>query len=76
MPRSGFYTQKCPCGSDRKPLVSVTLSASTLRIVPRNKSHSITFYVCEQCLEKPKPRARAAMIEAIQTAGLEATNQI
>jgi hypothetical protein len=72
MPRSGFYTQQCPCGGSRRPVASVTLYGSTLRVTPRRKSPSITVYICEECLKSPKPRAKRQFIEAILTGAHDA----
>lgn len=72
MPRSGFYTQRCPCGGDHRPVASVTLAASTLRVTPRRKSRSITVYICDQCLKNPKPKARRAFTEAVLMGAHEA----
>jgi hypothetical protein len=71
-PRSGFYTQQCPCGSSQRPVASITLSASTLRITPRRKSRSITVYVCDRCLKSLEPRARKMFMQAIREAAWEA----
>jgi hypothetical protein len=71
-PRSGYFTQQCPCGSSRRPVASITLSASTLRITPRRKSRSITVYVCDKCLRRLEPRARRLFMQAIREAAMEA----
>jgi hypothetical protein len=71
MPRSGFQTQQCPCGGNKRAIASVTLAASSLGIVPRQKSRASTLYVCPDCLKDPKPRSRRAMIEAVLSAAIE-----
>jgi hypothetical protein len=75
MPRSGYYTQQCPCGKRSRPVASVTLSGSTLRIKPRRKSPSITVYICEECLRNPNPKSRRAFTEAILTGAHDAIAQ-
>lgn len=73
MPRSGFYTQQCPCGGDRRPVASVILCGSTLRVTPRRKSRSITVYLCERCVNKQfHPRSRKMFLQAIREAAREA----
>jgi hypothetical protein len=67
-PRSGWYTQKCPCGSDRRPEASITLAGSTLGVLPRRKSSALTVYICPDCLKDPKRKTRQRLIEAVLTA--------
>lgn len=76
MPRSGYFQQQCPCGGDRRAVASVTLSASTLGVTPRQKSCARTLYLCGDCLKDPKVKARRRMIEAILSAALEAKEQV
>ena len=56
MPRSAYWQQQCPCGSSRRAIVSVTLSASTIGVAPRRKSRSRTVYLCEDCLSEGRNR--------------------
>jgi hypothetical protein len=71
-PRSGYYTQMCPCGGTKRPHVSVTLAGSTLGVVPRRRSRAITVYICPDCLKNPKPKARRRFLEALLSAAHEA----
>ena len=72
MPRSSFYQQMCRCGSPEPARVSITIYGSTLRTKPRQKSRTITLYVCQSCIKRPKPKARDGIIAAILVAATEA----
>jgi hypothetical protein len=75
MPRSSRWTQQCPCGGDRRAVISVTLAASTLGILPRRKSTARTLYLCADCLRDPKLKARRRMLELMLSAAIEAQEQ-
>ncbi len=68
MPKSGYFTQQCKCGSNRRAIASLSLSSSTLGVVPRRKSRTITLYVCRDCGENPRRKTRQAVFAAIKTA--------
>jgi len=65
MPRSGHWTQQCKCGTNRRAAASISLSTSTLGIVPRRKSRTFTLYVCDGCGKIPGRKTRQAIIAAI-----------
>lgn len=65
MPRSGYYQQKCPCGKDHRAKASISISASTLGVLPRVKSKTVTVYICTGCIRSPKPKTRKRMFEAM-----------
>lgn len=65
MPKSGYWSQQCRCGTNRRAVASVTLSGSTLGKVPRHKSPSVTVYVCEDCVKKPGRKTRMAIVAAV-----------
>jgi len=71
-PRSGYWQQLCPCGTNQRASTSVTLAGSTLRLIPRQKSRAITVYICDSCLKDPKPKTRRRLIEAVLSAAIEA----
>ncbi len=68
MPKSGYFTQQCKCESNRQAIASLSLSSSTLGVVPRRKSRTITLYVCRNCGENPRRKTRQAVFAAIKTA--------
>ena len=65
MPRSGHWAQQCKCRKDRRAIASLSLSSSTLGIVPRRKSRTITLYVCTECGKNPRRKTRQALIAAV-----------
>lgn len=72
MPKSGYWTQKCKCGSDQRAAVSISIGASTLGKNPRRKSRTITIYICAGCLKEPSRKTRMHMVRSIR----EAAHQI
>lgn len=72
MPRSGYYTQQCACGTTRRAAASLTIAASSLGVVPRRKSRAVTVYICDECLNDPKPKLRRRLIESLLSAAIEA----
>lgn len=50
MPKSGFATQFCPCGSGLRPHVAISFAARSLHVNPRVKAQEQTIYVCEKCV--------------------------
>lgn len=71
MPRSGYYTQQCACGTSRRAVASITLAASSLGVVPRKKSRAVTVYICAACLDDPKPKTRRRVIESLLAVAIE-----
>jgi hypothetical protein len=74
MSRSGYFAQVCACGSDRRAVASVTLSASSLHVTPRKKSKAQTVYICADCLENPSRRTRARFIRTLLETAIEASS--
>lgn len=69
MPRSGYYQQRCPCKNkkDHAAKVAVSIAASSLGVVPRVKSKTITVYLCAGCIRSAKRGTRAALFQAAIT---------
>lgn len=76
MPRSGYFEQRCKCSTDKQAAISVTLGASSLRTTPRQKSRTITLYICRDCLKNPRPKTRSAIVNAVLQAAKEVTNKV
>lgn len=74
MPKSGYSSQQCKCGSPRGAVASVTLSGSTLGIVPRHKSIAATIYICRKCAKKPSRKTRMQIVTTIVRAVRDALN--
>lgn len=75
MSRSAYYLQTCACGTSRRARASVTLAGSTLGVVPRRRSRAVTVYICDECLEDPKPKLRRRLLEAFLTTALAALEE-
>jgi hypothetical protein len=52
MPKSGFAAQWCPCGSNLRPHIALSIAARSLHVTPRMFSENITIYCCEVCVQK------------------------
>lgn len=52
MPKSGKATQWCPCGSNLRPHIAVSIGARSLHVNPRRYVDHITVYVCEKCVSE------------------------
>lgn len=72
MPRSGYWTQQCKCGTDKRAAVSISIGASTLGKVPRQKSRTVTIYICEGCGKEPSRKTRMHIVRSVRAAMQEA----
>jgi len=70
-PRTTFFQQVCPCGQ-RPAAVAITVFAGTVGVTPRRSSHAVTFYLCEDCLNRPAKVTVDKMCQLIRERGLDA----
>jgi len=52
VPKSGKVAQWCPCGSNLRPHIALSIKARSLHVVPREDAENITIYVCEICVKQ------------------------
>jgi hypothetical protein len=63
--KSAWNSQQCKCGNSERAKIAISVAASTLGIVPRRKSKTITLYLCSRCTTKPKPKTIRAIAAAV-----------
>jgi hypothetical protein len=76
MPKSGIEKQKCACGSEIRPRVAITIAGSSLHHAPRVKTQATTIYICDRCVERPRPGTRGKILEAIVGSAIAITEEI
>jgi hypothetical protein len=52
MPKSGIAVQWCPCGSNLRPHLALSIRSQSLHVNPPVRCGQQTLYVCPKCAEK------------------------
>lgn len=70
--RTSIRDQICVCGSGRPVRAVLRVNAESIGFTPRLKTPTTSIYVCDRCIDRPRPATRERILDTV----IDATSSI